>query len=175
MNQRQCTLSIIMGFCMITTDALAIPPTGLMEEVPQSGIASDRISSEPVSSTRMEFLDAVRAEDGMTISALMPRASDRLVEDALHLSVMLKKPTIANILLAREIDVNQKLHGNYLLDTAVQNNDVDMVRLLVAHGADVDSPGRQGTPIEAARRNGQKEIEKILKPTGGSKQTMPNE
>jgi ankyrin repeat protein len=105
----------------------------------------------------------------------MPQASDRLVADALHLSVMLKKPTIAGILLARGIDVNQKLHGNYLLDTAVRNNDVDMVRLLVAHGANPDIPGRRGTPIETARQNGQKEIEGILNTAGGPKQGISSE
>ncbi|CAM4472716.1 MAG: hypothetical protein LEGION0403_FIIPPAGN_01441 [Legionella sp.] len=59
-----------------------------------------------------------------------------------------RQPKIAAQLLARKVDVNgQDVTGHTPLHWAVDNNDIDMVRLLLEHGADANAYTRNGLSI----------------------------
>ncbi|WP_058533588.1 Dot/Icm T4SS effector AnkH/LegA3 [Legionella saoudiensis] len=59
-----------------------------------------------------------------------------------------RQPKIAAELLARKVDVNAKdVTGNTPLHWAVDNNDIEMVRLLLEHGADANAYTRNGLSI----------------------------
>lgn len=57
------------------------------------------------------------------------------------------------------VDTSQKLTALHL---AVKRRQVEVVRILVAHGAEFDSSSEDGTPLEIARREGNAEIIEML-------------
>ena len=77
-------------------------------------------------------------------------------------------------LLKTAIDVNHvnRLGWTALLEVVILGDGgpayVEITRLLLAHGADVDLPDNQGvTPLGHARQRGQREIASILEAAGG--------
>lgn len=151
---------------LAAAQVVAAPTPKLIQAGQGNNIQTGRVAPPPgsVSSTRLALLDAVRAGDAGHVAALVPHADASELADALHLAVILKKADIADVLLRKPIELNQPLHGSYLLETAVRNNDAAMVRVLVGHGAAVDVRSRRGgTLVDDAHRSGYREVETILR------------
>jgi len=74
---------------------------------------------------------------------------------------------IAELLIQREVDVAARdVDGKTPLHLAVWLNSPDLVRMLIAHGANVNAPSKFGTPLGRARGG---EIARILRSHGATK------
>lgn len=80
----------------------------------------------------------------------------RLINDAILSSVLQKQETTARILLKYRANVEQRdAKGDTLLITAIRAKDINMVRLLLDFGADVNNPDIDGLlPYDVAFEHG---------------------
>ncbi len=82
---------------------------------------------------------------------------------------------VVNLLLRRGAGVNSESGGLTALDWAAANGETSIVRILLAHGADINATqGKKTNALRAAVANGHEDIVKILKRALKSKNSVKN-
>jgi ankyrin repeat protein len=92
----------------------------------------------------------------------------------LHLAAANGRVEAVKLLLMNKAEVDARtkegwtpLHRAAALADAAMRGDVAMAELLLAHKAEVNPKGRADwTPLRSAQRNGQKEVEELLRKHG---------
>jgi ankyrin repeat protein len=114
-----------------------------------------------------DFFVAIRRDDGSTITALIARGFDPNTPDpkgqnGLMMALAEPAPKAAQALLAApKLDVNARnRQGETPLMIASLNGELDLVRELIAKGADINKPG--WTPLHYAATHGRLEIMSLL-------------
>lgn len=130
--------------------------------------------------------DAQRVKELVALGADL-ESLDKLGNTPLHLAIENLNVEVVRVLIEAGADVNKKTaDGSWtplahacdaVSDAASQLNktpDNELLRLLVAHGADVDSPTWQGlTPLELLGSYLNKEAEAILMAAGARRKRRP--
>lgn len=113
-------------------------------------------------------LERVRKIAGLWPPALHEYTADGFTP--LQLACFFGHTEVAAFLVAQGADIHavaQNAMAIQPLHAAVAGQYVEIVKLLLAHGADVDARQQSGfTPLMAARQNGNREIEALLRQAG---------
>jgi len=81
-------------------------------------------------------------------------------------------PTIVEMLVSLEVDINQQCHKDYPssrpIHVAVERGDINMVEVLVRLKADIEAPSVRGTPLMMAAEMGHDELLRMLIRSGAN-------
>ena len=130
--------------------------------------------AEPVGATSLH--DAVRSGDPSRVSEALQVANDIddtdfVLGSALHLTVVEQQPEMAEILIdgGADIDLVSEINGRTALLLASELGDLEMVHVLLEHGADIQMRDNLGqTARHLATRFGQESVVKALLNAGAN-------
>ncbi len=114
-----------------------------------------------------DFFAAVRQDDAQTVRNLLQRGFDPNTPDAKGLSAMFiavrePSPKVAAVLIdwpSTQVETRTAQDESPLMIASIQGQ-IDMVKRLIARGADVNKPG--WTPLHYAASRGQIEVMRLL-------------
>ena len=137
-------------------DSILAQDEQLIESTDERGCTPLRIAVEEGMEEMTAFLLELDAN---------PSSKDSEGIAPLHI---VRKPVIADMLLARNAEVNAKdNHGRTALHNAVNNGFREIIELLIECGANVNMRDKNGiTPFETAKALNNAEIMEILKEAG---------
>ena len=142
-----------------------------------------KTSKNDSNNERKKFFVAIAQDDNLSLKAILSSGAnvncvDRDGRTPLHDASIMNKLEAAELLLQAKADVNAKDAGKWTaLHFAAQNWLPDLAKLLVAHGAAVDSLDEHGnTPLSNAVFNsrGRGELIEILLKAGADKNLKNN-